>query len=146
MQAKARPDRAQAAKQLVPADVVPAVRPLGLELSLSGTKQSLSDSQTCTNSSGLLPVIKGQTAASGMINFDCVEVTGQLFQERFGYSQRFLDSHLDAGLPTARGPAGLMGAKYLSSGLIAQPAPGGKRVPERGWITALAPSLSSPRR
>ena len=68
---------------------------LGLELSLSGTKQSLSDSQTCTNSSGLLPVIKGQTAASGMINFDCVEATGQLFQERFGYSQRFLDSHLD---------------------------------------------------
>jgi hypothetical protein len=68
---------------------------LGLELSLSGTKQSLSDSQTCTNSSGLLPVIKGQTAASGMVNFDCVEVTGQLFQERFGYSQRFLDSHLD---------------------------------------------------
>jgi hypothetical protein len=53
---------------------------LGLELSLSGTKQSLSDLQTCTNSSGLLPVINGQTAASGMIHFDCVEVTGQLFQ------------------------------------------------------------------
>ena len=30
-----------------------------------------------------------------MINFDCVEVTGQLFQERFAYSQRFLDSHFD---------------------------------------------------
>lgn len=68
---------------------------LGLELSLSGTQQNLSSAQPCTTSSGLLPVIKGQTAASGMINFDCVEVTGQLFQERFGYSQRFLDSHLD---------------------------------------------------
>ena len=68
---------------------------LGLELSLSGTQQSLSKSDTCTTSSGLLPVIKGQTAANGMINFDCVEATGQLFQERFGYSQRFLDSHLD---------------------------------------------------
>lgn len=68
---------------------------LGLELSLSGTQQSLSKSETCTTSSGLLPVIKGQTAANGMINFDCVEATGQVFQERFGYSQRFLDSHLD---------------------------------------------------
>ncbi len=69
---------------------------LGLELSVSGTQQSLSDQQNCSTSSGLQPVIKGQTAASGMINFDCIEVTGQQFQERFGYSQRFLDSHLDA--------------------------------------------------
>lgn len=68
---------------------------LGLELSLSGTQQSLSNEENCATSSGLLPVIKGQTAASGMINFDCVEVTGQHFQERFAYNQRFLDSHLD---------------------------------------------------
>src|SRR5215813_2795389 len=54
---------------------------LGLELSLSGTQQNLSDQESCSTSSGLQPVIKGQTAASGMINFDCIEVTGQQFQE-----------------------------------------------------------------
>lgn len=69
---------------------------LGLELSLSGTQQSSGKNEGCTTSSALLPVVKGQTASSGMINFDCVEATGLLFQERFGYNQRFLDSHLDA--------------------------------------------------
>jgi len=68
---------------------------VALELSVSGTQQNLSDGQTCTSSSALLPVIQGQTAGSGMFNFDCVEVTGELFQERFAYSQRFLDSHFD---------------------------------------------------
>lgn len=71
---------------------------LGLELSVSGTQQNLSSQENCSTSSGLQPVIRGQTAASGMINFDCVEVTGQQFQERFAYSQRFLDSHLDMRL------------------------------------------------
>jgi hypothetical protein len=71
---------------------------LGLELSLSGAQQNLSDQENCSTSSGLQPVIRGQTAASGMINFDCVEVTGQQFQERFSYGQRFLDSHLDVRL------------------------------------------------
>jgi len=69
---------------------------LGLELSLSGTQQSFGKNQDCASSSGLAPVIKGQTAANGMINFDCVEITGQLFQEHFEYNQRFLDSHFDA--------------------------------------------------
>jgi hypothetical protein len=77
---------------------------LGLELSLSGTQQNLSDQQNCSTSSGLQPVIRGQTAASGMINFDCVEVTGQQFQERFSYSQRFLDSHLDVRLRVWESP------------------------------------------
>src|SRR5215467_12168411 len=69
---------------------------LGLELSLSGTQQSFGKNQDCASSSGLAPVIKGQTAANGMINFDCVEITGQLFQEHLEYNQRFLDSHFDA--------------------------------------------------
>src|SRR5215510_15582184 len=68
---------------------------LGLELGMSGTQQNLSHGETCASSSALLPVVQGQTAATGMINFDCVEATGQLFQERFAYSQRFLDSHFD---------------------------------------------------
>ena len=68
---------------------------IALELSLAGTQQNLSNNEHCAASSGLLPVIQGQTAASGMFNFDCVQVTGDLFQEQFRYSQRFLDSHFD---------------------------------------------------
>src|SRR5262249_61523589 len=67
----------------------------GPELGMSGTQQNLSHGETCASSSALLPVVQGQTAETGMINFDCVEVTGQLFQEQFAYSQRFLDSHFD---------------------------------------------------
>src|SRR5215510_14850517 len=44
-------------------------RKLGLELSLSGTQQSTSKDAGCASSSALSPVIRGQTAASGMINF-----------------------------------------------------------------------------
>lgn len=69
---------------------------MGFQLSLSGALQDNDSTQNCSASSGLLPVIAGQTTANGMIDFDCVEATGRLFQTKVSYSQRVFDVHLDA--------------------------------------------------